>query len=1057
MSDIINEIDNDQNLPEEEEESVVVDDGQTYATGESAAIAEAAAAEAKLWAQESERQAGYASSSAIDAVEAKEYAEAAITDPNFVAVATDLSSIPSNIKTVATNISNVNTVASNISNVNAVAGNATNINAVNANKTNIDAVAGNTTNINAVAENATNINAVNANKTNINAVAGNATNINKVAGDINRVKLVADDIESVHTVAVDINNVIDVADNKTNIDTVAGIASDVSAVSTNNANVTAVANNSSNINAVASNSSNINAVAGNATNINAVNANKTNIDKVANNTTNINAVAGNATNINNVAADLTNIDAVAADLTNINNASTYADNAEKWAEGTDGEVTPLGGTHSAKGWAEIAEEAASGVQNPANRDLSNLSSTGQMVIDSQNGTISNCILEIPQNIKLEINGNIITLKSGSVVVDKGATYQTITTTQDYSLTVNLGNLNNSWYYVLNYGNLTLQLFEQDKISSGSTLPASLGGNNWLFFHTTEKIFYQWKTATQAFSTTQYRYPLAMVRKKSSTELEFIKGSNGNNMIFNGAGYIGNCVFALPDIKYLTPSGIVNGKLNSYHRVLNGVKTIEVGASHNFIAIHQNQTLTRLGDYTEVEKAEQKPSSGDYYVKEENLIYTQSNTHPSYITFLKVKKGTNNLELFEFYRKPVRVITDELLENAVSVKENTFKIYQPTFSHEAFGMFFLFVFPDGHNILYDCGYINEENDIDTFLSSLGITHLDVVIVSHFHGDHAGCAPHIINNYCDTNTKFYKCMDCDPSQFTSDQSDVTTYENAYKTALTNKGFTYTIPTNKSSVELFNGTVELTFYNTDTTNLQYYYGTAEMIENLSAGSTANNTSMCCLVRAYGTSVFMTGDIEYAGQKAIADYVPQNVDILQVPHHAVNKNGYAPFFARLNPKVSMFQKNNSTTDQEKKYWWRYMKYNNDIPVINNATTTGIELECYNGNIKMLGGRILSLYGNLDDFNVQCLLPSPYDTVHNADEYATWTIEDVVNMCQYEIKQNFRVGYTYNTTQLISELNTLVPSTSWVITPHIEYITIQDRTDITKAEVKAKSSSDHS
>ena len=53
--------------------------------------------------------------------------------------------------------------------------------------------------------------------------------------------------------------------------------------------------------------------------------------------------------------------------------------------------------------------AYTALQGYANTSLSNLSSDGQMVVDSQNGTISNCILEIPQNIKLELENNVLTL------------------------------------------------------------------------------------------------------------------------------------------------------------------------------------------------------------------------------------------------------------------------------------------------------------------------------------------------------------------------------------------------------------------------------------------------------------------------------------------------------------------------------------------------------------------------------------------------------------------------------------------------------------------------
>lgn len=118
----------------------------------------------------------------------------------------------------------------------------------------------------------------------------------------------------------------------------------------------------------------------NMTEILAVEADLTNIDSVAGSLSNIDSVAGDLSNIDSVAGDLTNIDEVNANKANINTlaalsaqittiseniadilaASTHAEHAETWAEGSDEDVAVLGGTHSAKGWAQVAEEAAGG-------------------------------------------------------------------------------------------------------------------------------------------------------------------------------------------------------------------------------------------------------------------------------------------------------------------------------------------------------------------------------------------------------------------------------------------------------------------------------------------------------------------------------------------------------------------------------------------------------------------------------------------------------------------------------------------------------------------------
>lgn len=322
MTDIINEEENTTPLPEEEQETVVVDNGQTYESTESAIIAKEEADRAKLWAQESERQAniairgaeeaGQAKDDAIsaknDAVAAKEYAEEAVTDVNLITVATDLRATPSNIKTVANNISDVITVSGISSDVTTVANNTTNINTVAGVSSNVTTVATNILNVNNVSNISSDVTTVSGISSDVTAVASNATDISAVAANNTNISAVAANETNINAVNA----------NKTNIDTVAGIVSDVSTVATNNTNVTTVANNVSDINSIATNITNVNTT---ATNINAINTAATNI------------VA-------------------------IQNASVNAQLARDWAVKMDGLVASE--DYSAKYYADQARQAAAG-------------------------------------------------------------------------------------------------------------------------------------------------------------------------------------------------------------------------------------------------------------------------------------------------------------------------------------------------------------------------------------------------------------------------------------------------------------------------------------------------------------------------------------------------------------------------------------------------------------------------------------------------------------------------------------------------------------------------
>ena len=297
---------------------VVVDNGSTYETQESAIVAKNEADRSEQWAKYAEEKANLADERAVDAaessdaaaqaataaIEAKQYAETAITDENLIIVATDLKSDPSNIKKTAGSIDNVNKVSNDIENINAVA----------ANKANIDKVA--------------------ADKDNIDTVATNIVNVNTVAKNIDNVNILAPHTEAMETIAPDIMDVV----------TVAGIAEQTKNVSDNMAHVVAVDNNKTNIDKAVANEANITTVATNINNVNTVALDKANID----------AVAANKDNIDTVSANIAEVKNVSDNMIDVKNAVQSAADAQKWAIGTVAE-RPEG---SSKYWAEQAKSVA---------------------------------------------------------------------------------------------------------------------------------------------------------------------------------------------------------------------------------------------------------------------------------------------------------------------------------------------------------------------------------------------------------------------------------------------------------------------------------------------------------------------------------------------------------------------------------------------------------------------------------------------------------------------------------------------------------------------------
>lgn len=191
----------------------------------------------------------------------------------------------------------------------------------------------------------------------------------------------------------------------------------------------------------------------------------------------------------------------------------------------------------------------------ANTNLSNLSSTGKNIANWSNN-VTNCITEIPQDIKLELNNGILTLKAGSkVYVPNGFNgttpkFDVITLTEDKSRIGSVTTTGTSMVCTYFSGEPFVYAYSGDGISQGyfSGPTAPTGHTYMVWYDTANNII---KTTTNGGSTwDSYRsFPIAIVSYSSDSS-----GFTSIDQVFNGFGYIGSTVFALPGVKGLIPNG-----------------------------------------------------------------------------------------------------------------------------------------------------------------------------------------------------------------------------------------------------------------------------------------------------------------------------------------------------------------------------------------------------------------------------------------------------------------------------------------------------------------------
>lgn len=246
------------------------------------------------------------------------------------------------------------------------------------------------------------------------------------------------------------------------------------------------------------------------------------------------------------------------------NAANSKEEARKWAIGTIQEQ-PNG---SAKYWAEKAQVATQGQLNETQ--------------------ITNCITKISQDIKLELNDGTLTLKAGSkVYVPNGVgVFKEILINSDISLT-DTTNYNNLFVFYID-GRLERILSTQ--VFSGTDAPS---GTNFLYWYDTKNNLIKRTTdGGSNWTSGNISFPLGLFSTNGAA-------FSSIDQVFNGFGYIGSTIFALPGVEGLIPDGRnTDGSLNNTKFTTTSVKTTSSfnNSRLNYAMLNSNGDVIR-SDYS----------------------------------------------------------------------------------------------------------------------------------------------------------------------------------------------------------------------------------------------------------------------------------------------------------------------------------------------------------------------------------------------------------------------------------------------------------------------------
>ena len=225
----------------------------------------------------------------------------------------------------------------------------------------------------------------------------------------------------------------------------------------------------------------------------------------------------------------------------------------------------------------IKNSAISDINEATSNSVEQLKNMGEVVNYTN---ITNCITEIPQDIKLKYSGNTLILKAGSKTYIPNGTgvFDEVVIANDISLSISTDTVCAIGY---NRNANTIYNWALSDCYSGTTEPSA---SYALWYDTTNNLV---KQKIDGVITNSVSLPIATITVSNGA-------ISSIDQVFNGFGYIGSTVFALPGVKGLIPDGRnPDGTLNNIKCTTSQVATLTVNGNRRIhVAIRDNGTLGR---------------------------------------------------------------------------------------------------------------------------------------------------------------------------------------------------------------------------------------------------------------------------------------------------------------------------------------------------------------------------------------------------------------------------------------------------------------------------------
>lgn len=252
-------------------------------------------------------------------------------------------------------------------------------------------------------------------------------------------------------------------------------------------------------------------------------------------------------------------------------SSTYQNGAPVQQRGTQQYLYFYVGQYTQSAIEQTAGLNAELFNNKIDIDGNNVITAGANKILNTSSYTTNRILEIPQDIKLELNNGTLTLKAGSkVYVPNGVgVFEVKTAQQDITMTRNTNA--KELVFVRWSGDNITSLDAWTFCYSGSSAPS---GESFMAWYDTSNNVVKGTANGGSTWTETLSFSIAAI-SEDSTKITSI------DQVFNGFGYIGSTVFVLPGVKVQQATGFDGNTPTSEIQTIPSVSVIQSAGNNGF--------------------------------------------------------------------------------------------------------------------------------------------------------------------------------------------------------------------------------------------------------------------------------------------------------------------------------------------------------------------------------------------------------------------------------------------------------------------------------------------